>query len=148
MSKLLGTPYEVGKSTAVISRLPSGGTILEEGLFVKQAVAGFVSLANATGTGAAIPFGVVGQQEAVACSVVISGLKVAVQLDDTIAPTAGQPVYVSPTTSKATNVSNSGANYLTAGTFTAVIGTDGIMNNVGTPSITKRWAEINFPNGL
>jgi len=148
MSKLLGTPYEVGKSTAVISRLPTSGTILEEGLFVKQAVAGFVSLANAGGTGAAIPFGIVGQQEAVACAVVISGLKVAVQLDESITPTAGQPVYVSAVTSKATNVSNSGANYLTAGTFTGTNGTDGIMSNVGTPVANKKWAEINMPNGL
>ena len=149
MSKLLGTPYEVGKSTAVISRKPTSGTILEEGLFVKQGAEGFVSLANAGGTGAAIPFGVMAQQEAVACAVVISGLKVAVQLDDSITPTAGQAVYVSAVTNKATNVSNSGANYLTAGTFTGVINTDGISNNiVASPSTSKRWAEINMPNGL
>jgi hypothetical protein len=148
MSKLLGTPYEVGKSTAVISRLPSGGTILEEGLFVKQAVAGFVSLANATGAGAAIPFGVVGQQEAVSCAVVISGLKVAVQLDDSITPTPGQAVYVSPITSKATNVSNSGANYLTAGTFTGTNGVDGRSENIATKATALKWAEINMPNGL
>ena len=148
MSKLLGTPYEVGKSTAVISRKPTGGTILEEGLFVKQGAEGFVSLANAGGTGAAIPFGVMAQQEAVACAVVISGLKVAVQLDDSITPTAGQAVYVSALTNKATNVSNSGANYLTAGTFTGVNGTDGVMSNTGTGVANKKWAEINMPNGL
>jgi hypothetical protein len=148
MSKLLGTPYERGNSTVVISRRPTSDTAIEEGLFVKQAVEGFVSKVNAGGTGVALPFGVMGQQEAVSCAVVTSGLKVAVQLDDSITPTAGQSVYVSPLTNKATNVSNSGANYLTAGTFTGANGIDGRSENLTEKATTLKWAEINMPNGL
>lgn len=144
--KLLGTPYEKGNSTCIVSRKPTSGTALEEGLFVKQGVEGFVSLANASA--AAPAWGVMGQQEAVACAVVLSGLKVKVQLDDSITPTAGQPVYVSAVTNKATNTDNSEANYITAATFTGVIGTDGESKNTSTKSSTKRWAEINMPNGL
>ena len=148
MSKLLGTAYETGKSDKVISRKPTGGTPLQEGLFVKQGVEGFVSLANAGG--AAAPFGVMAQQESVACSVLLSGMKVPVQLDDSITPAVGETVYVSAVTNKATNTSNSGANFGTAATFTAAkIGTDGISNNVvGNTSTSVRWAEINMPNGL
>ena len=146
MSKLLGSAYEVGKTEAVISRRPTGGTALEEGLFVKQGVEGFVSLANLSA--AAAPFGVMAQQEIPACSVIISGMKVAVQLDDAITPTAGQIVYASAVSNKATNTSNSSANFATAATFTGVIGTDGISENTATKSTTKRWAEINMPNGL
>lgn len=146
MAKLLGTPYERGKSDIVVSRKPTGGTALEEGLFVKQGAEGFVSLANASA--AAPAWGVIGQQEAVACAVVLAGLKVAVQLDDAITPTAGQTVYVSAVTNKATNTDNSAANYGTAATFTGVIGTDGRSDNTATKKTTVRWAEINMQNGL
>lgn len=146
MGKLLGTPYEVGKSDCVVSRKPTGGTALEEGLFVKQGVEGFVSLANASASAPA--WGVMGQQEAVACGVVISGMKVAVQLDDSITPAAGAVVYVSAVTNKATNTSNSDANPATAALFTGVIGTDGRSDNTATKKTTVRWAEVNMPNGL
>lgn len=146
MAKLLGTPYEVGNSEIVISRKPTGGTALQEGLFVKQGAEGFVSLANAGGAAPAI--GVMGQQEAVACGVLISGLKVAVQLDDSITPTAGQPVYVSAVTNKATNTDNSEANYGTNALFTGVIGTDGRSDNTASKLTSVRWAEIMMPNGL
>ena len=146
MAKLLGTAYESGKSDVVISRKPTSGTALEEGLFVKQGAEGFVSLANLAASAA--PFGVMGQQESVACGVLISGMKVAVQLDDAITPTVGQVVYCSAVTNKATNTSNTGANPATAATFTGVIGTDGRSDNTATKSTTKRWAEVNMPNGL
>jgi len=146
MAKLLGTPYERGKSDIIVSRRPTAGTVIEEGLFVKQGAESFVSLANAGS--AAAPFGIMGQQESVACGVVISGLKVAVQLDDSITPAAGEIVYVSAVTNKATNTSNSAANPATAATFTGVIGTDGKMQNTIPNSSSKRWAEINMPNGL
>lgn len=145
MSKLLGTAYEVGKSDVVISRKPTAGTILEEGLFVKQGVEGFVSLASLTAPAAA--FGVMGAQEAVACSVAISGMKVAVQLNDAITPTVGQTVYCDDTTNKATNIVDTD-NFATAATFTGVIGTDGRSDNTATKKTTVRWAEINMPNGL
>lgn len=143
MSKLLGTPYEVGKSDIVISRKPTSGTALEEGLFVKQGAEGYVSLAQG-----AAPFGIMGQQEAVAAGVVVAGMKVAVQLDDSITPSAGGIVYVNDGTDKATTDADSGNNLATAATFTGVIGTDGISNNTATKSTSKRWAEINMPNGL
>ena len=146
MGKLLGTAYEVGNSEQVISRRPTGGAALEEGLFIKQGVEGFVSLANASASLA--PWGVMGQQESVACSVITAGFKVAVQLDDSITPAAGAVVYCSAVTNKATNTSNTGANPATAATFTGVIGTNGISNNTATKSTSKRWAEINMPNGL
>lgn len=146
MAKLLGTAYETGKSDVVISRKPTSGTALEEGLFVKLGAEGFVSLANLSASAA--PFGVMGQQESVAAGVLISGMKVAVQLDDAITPTAGQVVYCSAVTNKATNTSNSSANPATAAIFTGVIGTDGISDNTATKSTTKRWAEVNMPNGL
>lgn len=146
MAKILGSAYEVGNSDIVISRKPTGGTAIEEGLFVKQGAEGFVSSSNAGS--AAAPFGVMGQQENVACSVVIAGLKVAVQLTDSITPSAGEIVYVNAANNKATNTSNSGANFGTNATFTGVIGTDGISSN-GTSSVSnRRWAEINMPNGL
>lgn len=145
MAKLLGTPYESGKSDVVVSRKPTGGTALEEGLFVKQGAEGFVSLTTTTAPAAA--WGVMGQQESVACSVVISGLKVAVQLTDAITPTAGQTVYVNDLNNKATNILDTD-NFATAATFTGVIGTDGRSDNTSTKSTTKRWAEINMPNGL
>jgi len=146
MAKLLGTPYEVGNSEIIVSRKPTGGTALQEGLFVKQGVEGFVSLANASA--AAPAWGVMAQQEAVACAVVISGLKVAVQLDDSITPAAGATVYVSAVTNKATNTDNSDANFATAATFTGVIGTDGRSDNTASKLTAVRWAEINMPNGL
>jgi hypothetical protein len=146
MAKLLGTAYEVGKTEAVISRRPTSDTALEEGLFIKQGATGYVSLANASA--AAAPFGVMAQQENPACAVIISGLKVAVQLDDAITPTAGQIVYASAVTNKATNTSNTSANFATAATFTGVIGTDGRSDNTATKKTTVRWAEINMPNGL
>jgi len=146
MAKILGTPYERGKSDVVISRKPTGAVALEEGLFVKQGVEGFVSLANAGGSAA--PFAVMGQQEAIAAGVLLSGLKVAVQLDDAITPTAGQIVYCSAVTNKATNTDNAAANPGTAATFTGVIGVDGRSDNTATKSTTKRWAEINMSNGL
>ena len=145
MAKLLGTAYEVGESEIVISRKPTDGTAIEEGLFVKQGADGFVSLLNAGS--AAAPFGVMAQQEAVACSVILSGLKVAVQLTDAITPTAGQIVYVNAANNKATNVANSGANFGTNATFTGNYGTDAIRNNANA-STAVRWAEINMPNGL
>ncbi len=143
MAKLLGTPYEVGKSDSVISRKPTSGTALEEGLFVKQEVEGFVGLAAGDA-----PFGVMAQQEAVACAVVISGMKVAVQLNDAITPAAGEVVYVDDGTNKATNIDDSEANLATAATFTGVYGTDGRSDNTATKKTTVRWAEINMPNGL
>ena len=145
MAKLLGTAYEVGESEIVISRKPTDGTAIEEGLFVKQGADGFVSLSTAGS--AAAPFGVRAQQEAVACSVILSGLKIAVQLTDAITPTAGQIVYVNAANNKATNVANSGANFGTNATFTGNYGTDAIKNNANA-STAVRWAEINMPNGL
>ena len=145
MSKLLGTAYEIGKSDIVVSRKPTGGTALEEGLFVKQGAEGFVSLANATAAAAA--WGVMGQQEAVACGVTLAGLRVAVQLNDAITPAAGEAVYVDDTTNKATNILDTD-NFITAATFTGVIGTDGRSDNTSTKKTTVRWAEINMPNGL
>lgn len=146
MAKLLGTPYETGKSDIVVSRRPTGGTALEEGLFVKQGAEGYVSLANAGSSAPA--WGVMGQQEGVACGVCLAGLKVAVQLDDSITPDAGDIVYVSAVTNKATDTDNSAANPATAATFTGVIGTDGRSDNTTTKKTTVRWAEINMPNGL
>ena len=151
MSKLLGTPYERGNSTTVISRRPTPtqeGVFnpIEEGLFVKQSVEGYVSVANA-GSSAA-PFGVMGQKEVVSCGVVISGMKVAVQLTDAIEPVAGTAVYCNAANNKATNISNSGVNLITAATFTGKFGTDGRSDNLTAKATTLRWAEINMPNGL
>lgn len=143
MAKLLGTAYEVGNSEVVVSRKPASGTALEEGLFVKETSATEVGLA----AGAA-PFGVMAQQEAIGCSVIRSGMKVAVQLDDAITPTIGQTVYVNASTNKATNDDDEGGNIGTNATFTAVIGTDGRSDNTATKKTTVRWAEINMANGL
>lgn len=143
MAKFLGTPYERGQSDVIVSRRPTSGTALEEGLFVKQGDEGFVSLADGDPA-----WGVMGQQEAVSCGVVLQGLKVAVQLDDAITPAAGEIVYVNASTNKATNDPDGGDNAGTAATFTAVIGTDGRSDNTATKSTTKRWAEINMQNGL
>lgn len=142
MAKLLGTAYEVGKSDKVISRKPTGGTALEEGLFVKETSATEVGLAAG-----AIPFGVMAQQESVACSVLISGMKIAVQLNDAITPAIGEAVYIDDATNKATNILDTD-NKITVATFTGVIGTDGRSDNTATKKTAVRWAEINMPNGL
>lgn len=142
MAKILGKPYERGKSDSIVSRKPASGTALEEGLFVKEVTDG-----NTVGLLAGgVPFGVMGQQEAVACGVVIKGLKVAVQLNDAITPALGGTVYIDASTNKATDVDE--ANVATAATFTGVIGTDGRSDNTATKKTTVRWAEINMPNGL
>lgn len=143
MSRILGTAYETGKSDEVVSRKLASGTALEEGLFVKETDANTVGLA----AGAA-PFGVVGQLGTVACDIITSGRKVAVQLNDSITPTIGQTVYVDASTNKATNDDDEGGNLGTNATFTAVIGTDGRSDNTSTKKTTVRWAEINMPNGL
>lgn len=146
MAKLLGTPYERGKSDVIVSRRPTGGVAIQEGLFVKQGNEGFVSLANASSSAPA--WGVMGQQEAIAAGILLSGMKVAVQLDDSITPAVGSIVYVSAVTNKATNTANSAANPATAATFTGVIGTDGRSDNTTSKLTAVRWAEINMPNGL
>ena len=144
MAKLLGTAYEVGKSDQVISRKPTAGTILEEGLFVKQGAPNFVSLASLGSPAAA--FGVMAQQEIIACGVSIAGMRVAVQLNDAITPAVGETVYCDDTTNKATILDTD--NFATAATFTGVIGTDGRSDNTATKKTAVRWAEINMPNGL
>lgn len=143
MAKLLGTAYEVGKTDAVVSRRPAGAVALEEGLFIKQVADGEFSLAQGVA-----PFGVVAEQGSLACGIVISGLKVAVQLDDGIVPVLGGIVYVSAITDKATDTDNALANVATAATFTGITGTDGRSDNTATKKTTVRWAEINMANGL
>jgi hypothetical protein len=142
MAKLLGTAYEVGNSETVVSRKPASGTALEEGLFVKEVTDG-----NTVGLMAGgVPFGVMAQQEAIGCSVLTTGRKVAVQLNDAITPALGGTVYIDASTNKATDVDES--NVATNATFTGVYGTDGRSDNTATKKTTVRWAEINMPNGL
>lgn len=140
MATLLGTPYERGKSDVIVSRLVDAP--IEEGLIVADAGEGKVKAFE----GGATPFGVMGQNEIVGCSVVVAGMKVYVQADNGCNPTIGNQVYVTAE-GKVTHVED-GNTGLNAEFSEASVRENGISDNTATKSMNKRCVAINFVGGF
>lgn len=99
MAKFLGTPYERGKSDAIVTR--EVAEKIEEGLIVQQDGEHTCKLIEAD----KIPYAVSGKANIVAQEFVVSGLKVYVQTDDE-SVTIGEPVYVDEATGKVTGTAD------------------------------------------
>lgn len=137
---LMGTAYEGDKSTIVVSRLVDAP--IEEGLVVYDAgndkVAG---MANSK-----VPFGVMGQNEIVGASVVVAGLKVYAQADDSCTPTVGAPVYVNDA-GKVTH--DSSATTAINATFAEdALKNDGVVENTTDKAYDRKCVAINFVGGF
>lgn len=140
MATLLGTPYERGKTDAIVSRKVDAP--IEEGLFVADAGAGKVKAF----AGGDTPFGVMGQNEIVGCSVVVAGLKVYVQADDACVPTIGKQVFVTAT-GKATNVEE-GNTGLNAEFAEGALKENGVTDNTAIKATNRKCVAINFVGGF
>ena len=134
MTKYLGTPYERGKSDAIVTR--EAPVAIEEGLVVQLSGAHTCALIES----GKVPYGISGKPNVVAQEFVISGLKVYAQTDDTKV-TIGAPVYVNTTTGKvtATESGNTPVN--------AVFSSD--VEECQTSKRAKfKGVAIDYPNGL
>lgn len=140
MATLMGTPYERGKSDAIVSRLVDAP--IEEGLVVYDAGNGKVAvMANSK-----VPFGVMGQNEIVGASVVVTGLKVYVQADNACAPTVGAPVYV---TDEGKVTHDSSATTAINATFAeGALKENGVVDNTSTKANNRKCVAINFAGGF
>lgn len=141
MGTLLGTPYERGKSDVIVSRKVAAP--IAEGLFITETDEKTAAAMSAGAT----PRGVMGQNEIVGCSVVKAGLRVWVQMTDEETPAAGDPVYVNPTTGKATTTR---ADMIAVNAVFASneVRTDGITENTASKAYNVRCALIDFVGGL
>lgn len=140
MATLLGTPYERGKSDVVVSRKVDAP--IEEGLFVADAGEGKVKAFAGVDT----PFGVMGQNEIVGCSVVVAGLKVYVQADDACTPTIGKQVFVTAE-GKATHAEESNTG-LKAEFAEGACKENGVTDNTATKATNRKCVAINFVGGF
>lgn len=134
MTKFLGTPYERGKSDAIVSR-EADGTI-EEGLVVQLTGAQKCKLIEAS----KVPYGVSGKPNVIKQDVVVSGLRVYVQTDDK-SVTIGAPVYVNMTTGKVTATADSNT------AVNAVFASD-VEECQTSKKVKYDGVAIDFPNGL
>lgn len=141
MTTYLGTPYERGKTDLIVTRLVDAP--VEEGLFVYESAENKVAKMTASKT----PFGVMGLNEIAGASVVVSGMKVKVQIETGSTPTVGGQVFIDATSGKATTTETS--NIATNATFaSATIEEDGVSNNTSTKSKNLKCVLINFAGGL
>lgn len=140
MAKLLGTPYERGKSDVIVSRLVDEP--IAEGLIVTDKGDGKV----ATFADGDTPFGVMGQREIVGSSVVLAGLRVYVQADDTCVPVVGKQVFVMAG-GKVTSVAE-GHTGIKAEFAEAAVHADGIVDNTAIKTKTAKNVLINFVGGF
>ena len=140
MATLMGTPYERGKSDAVVSRLVD--TPIEEGLIVADAGDGKVEAFGAGKT----PFGVMGQNEVVGCSVVVSGMRVYVQADDACTPEVGKQVFVTAD-GKVTHDSNENTG-LKAEFAEGALKENGVTDNTAVKAQDRKCVAINFVGGF
>ena len=141
MATFMGTPYERGKSDAIVTRKVTAP--IEEGLVVYQSDENTVATVEA----GKVPFGIMGSNEIAGASVVISGLKVKVQTDDEDEPTIGAQVFVVPATGKVT--ATEGGNIPTNAVFASkTIETTGRTRNTAAKADNKKCVSIDFPNGL
>lgn len=142
MATLMGTPYERGKSDVIVSRKVDAP--IAEGLIVADAGNGKVEAFDAGKT----PFGVMGQNEIVGCSVVLSGLKVYVQADDDCVPTVGAQVFVT-SDGKVTHDDDDGGNTgLKAEFAEGALKNNGVIDNTAVKSLTAKCVAINFVGGF
>lgn len=135
MATLLGTPYERGKSDVIVSRKVDAP--IEEGLFVADAGEGKVAVNGET------PFGIMGQNEIVGCSVVVAGMKVYVQADAGCAPTIGGQVHVLADG----KVSHEGGTAINATFAEGAVKENGVTDNTATKATNRRCVAINMVGG-
>lgn len=135
MATLLGTPYERGKSDAIVSRKVDAP--IEEGLFVADAGEGKVAVNGE------IPFGIMGQNEIVGCSVVVAGLKVYVQADAGCNPTVGGQVHVTAEG----KVSHEGGTAINATFAEGACKENGVTDNTAVKATNRRCVAINMVGG-
>lgn len=140
MATLLGTPYERGKSDVIVSRLVDAP--IEEGLIVADAGEGRVKAFEGGNT----PFGVMGQNEIVGCSVVVAGLKVYVQADEDCSPAVGGQVFVTAE-GKVTNAEE-GNTGLKAEFAEGALKENGVTDNTATKATDRKCVAINFVGGF
>ena len=137
MATLLGTPYERGKSDVIVSRKVDAP--IEEGLFVADAGEGKVVVHNGVNT----PFGIMGQNEIVGCSVVLAGLKVYVQADAGCTPTVGGQVHVTADG----KVSHEGGTEINAVFAEGACKENGVTDNTVTKATNRKCVAINILAG-
>lgn len=135
MATLLGTPYERGKSDVIVSRKVDAP--IEEGLFVADAGEGKVAVNGET------PFGIMGQNEIVGCSVVVAGLKVYVQADAGCNPTVGGQVHVTAEG----KVSHEGGTAINATFAEGKCKENGVTDNTAVKATNRRCVAINMVGG-
>ena len=135
MATLLGTPYERGKSDVIVSRKVDAP--IEEGLFVADAGEGKVAVNGET------PFGIMGQNEIVGCSVVLSGLKVYVQADAGCEPTVGGQVHVTAEG----KVSHEGGTAINAVFAEGACKENGVTDNTAVKATNRKCVAINMVGG-
>lgn len=140
MATLLGTPYERGKSDVIVSRLVDAP--IEEGLIVADAGGGKVEAFKSGST----PYGVMGQNEVVGCSVVVAGLKVYVQADDGCTPKVGSQVFV---TAEGKVTHEEGSNTGLKAEFAEdALRENGVTDNTATKAQDRKCVAINFVGGF
>ena len=131
----MGTPYERGKSDVIVSRRVDAP--IEEGLIVADAGEGKVAVNGGT------PFGIMGQNEIVGCSVVVAGLKVYAQADAGCEPTVGGQVYVTAEG----KVSHEGGTPINATFAEGAVKENGVTDNTATKATNRRCVAINMVGG-
>lgn len=135
MATLMGTPYERGKSDVIVSRRVDA--TIEEGLIVADAGEGKVAVNGGT------PFGIMGQNEIVGCSVVVAGLKVYAQADAGCEPTVGGQVYVTAEG----KVSHEGGTAINATFAEGACKENGVTDNTAVKATNRRCVAINMVGG-
>lgn len=134
MAKFLGTPYERGKSDAIVTRETK--TKIEEGLIVYldgQHTCGLIEPDK-------IPYAVSGKANIVAQEFVVSGLSVYAQTDDE-SVTIGEQVYVDEATGKVTRVAE--GNVMVNAIFRS-----GVEDCQNSKREKFKGVAIDFANGL
>lgn len=135
MATLLGTPYERGKSDVIVSRRVDAP--IEEGLIVADAGEGKVAVNGGT------PFGIMGQNEIVGCSVVVAGMKVYAQADAGCEPTVGGQVHVTAEG----KVSHEGGTAINATFAEGACKENGVTDNTAVKATNRRCVAINMVGG-
>lgn len=133
MTKFLGTPYERGKSDAIVTR--EAPVAIEEGLVVQLSGEHACALIESD----KIPYGIAGKPNVVAQEFVISGLRVYAQTDDE-SVTIGAPVYV--------NMSNGKVTASGTGTAVNAVFSSAVVDCQNSKRATFKGVAIDFPNGL
>ena len=133
MTKFLGTPYERGKSDAIVTR--EAPVAIEEGLVARLSGAHTCALIES----GKIPYGIAGKPNVVAQEFVISGLRVYAQTDDE-SVTIGAPVYV--------NMSNGKVTASDTGTAVNAVFSSDVVDCQNSKRATFKGVAIDFPNGL